>query len=134
GAEAAVELAAAGATVLLVARSEDKLGAVRAAIRAAGGTAHAHPADLSDGASVEGLVSGVLDRHGGVDVVVNNAGHSIRRSVALSYGRFHDYERTMAVNYFGPVRLVLGLLPSMRERRRGQLVNVSSLGVLIPAP
>ena len=80
------------------------------------------------------LVEGIRQCHGDVDVLVNNAGHSIRRSIALSYNRFHDFERTIDVNYLGPVRLVLGLLPGMRARRRGHVLNVSSLGVLFGAP
>jgi NAD(P)-dependent dehydrogenase (short-subunit alcohol dehydrogenase family) len=76
----------------------------------------------------------VIGEHGGVDVLVNNAGRSIRRSVALSYDRFHDYERTMQLNYFGAVRLMLALLPGMRERKRGQIVNISSIGVQTNAP
>ena len=80
------------------------------------------------------LVEGIRQCHGDVDVLVNNAGHSIRRSIALSYNRFHDFERTIDVNYLGPVRLVLGVLPGMRARRRGHVLNVSSLGVLFGAP
>jgi NAD(P)-dependent dehydrogenase (short-subunit alcohol dehydrogenase family) len=76
----------------------------------------------------------VLEEHGGVDVLVNNAGRSIRRSVKLSYDRFHDYERTMQLNYFGAVRLILMLLPSMTARRRGHIINVSSIGVQTNTP
>ena len=76
----------------------------------------------------------VLAQHGNVDVLVNNAGRSIRRSIALSYDRFHDFERTMQLNYFGPVRLILRLLPTMRQRRPGQIINVSSIGVQTNMP
>lgn len=134
GAATARRLAEAGAHVLLVARSADRLDQLAADIRRHGGTAHVHPADMADIASVEGLLFNVIDRHGGVDIFVNNAGHSIRRSISLSYDRFHDFERTNAVNYLGPVRLTLGLLQGMRDRRWGHIVNVSSAGVLIPAP
>jgi NAD(P)-dependent dehydrogenase (short-subunit alcohol dehydrogenase family) len=134
GAASARQLAAAGATVALVARSADRLETVAAGIRERGGEASVHPADLADLDAVEALVGDVLGRHGSVDVLVNNAGHSIRRSIELSYDRFHDYERTLDVNYRGPVRLVLALLPGMRERGWGRIVNVSSAGVLIPAP
>lgn len=131
GAAAARQLGAAGAKVLLVARSEDRLEQLA---REIGTCAHVHPADLSDKRSVSRLIDEVLDRHGGVDVLVSNAGHSIRRSVELSYDRLHDYERTTAVNYLGPVQLALGLLPGMRARRSGQIINVSTAGVLLPAP
>ena len=125
-------LAAAGAKVLLVARTRDQLELVAAEIRAQGGTAEVYAADLTDTAAVAELARGVIEAHGAVDVVVSNAGKSIRRSVALSYDRFHDYERTTGVNYLGPVRLLLALLPGMRRRGSGQLVNVSTFGVRVP--
>ena len=134
GAATARLLGDAGATVLLVARSEDRLQGVEREITASGGSASSLPTDLSDADATQRLVQGVLHDHGAVDVLVSNAGRSIRRSVDLSYDRFHDYQRTIDVNYLGPVRLVLGLLPAMRERRRGHIVNVSSLGVLFSAP
>jgi len=127
-------LGAAGADTVLVARSTDRLQGLQQAITLAGGRACAHPADLSDPEQVAALVDDVERCHEGIDVLVNNAGHSIRRSIAMSYDRFHDFERTIDVNYLGPVRLVLGLLPGMRRRRHGHLVNVSSLGVLFSAP
>ncbi len=123
-----------GATVLLVARRAEELERVRAAIEAAGGTAAAYRCDLTDGDAVDALVARVLAEHGTVDYLVNNAGRSIRRSLELSQGRVHDFERTMAVNYFGPVRLTLGLLPAMREQRFGHVVNVLSWGVQLKAP
>lgn len=134
GAATARSLGDAGATVLLVARSEDRLHAVEREIVESGGSATALPTDLTDPQATGALVDHVLCEHGGVDVLVSNAGRSIRRSVELSYDRFHDYQRTIDINYLGPVRLVLGLLPAMRERRRGHIVNVSSLGVLFNAP
>ena len=132
GEATARRLARAGATVLLVARTADQLEAVAGEIRAAGGTAFVYPANLADPAAVEELARTVLSEHGGVDVLVSNAGKSIRRSVADSYQRFHDIERTNAVNYLGPAKLVLELLPSMRERRSGHIVNVSTAGVRTP--
>ncbi len=80
------------------------------------------------------FVKTVLDNHGHVDVLVNNAGRSIRRSLSLSFDRFHDFERTMQLNYFGSVRLIMGFAPSMLERNRGHVVNISSIGVLTNAP
>jgi len=131
GRATAVQLGAAGAVVLLVARSEDVLDAVRREIAAGGGIAHAYPCDLVDLDAVDGLVKQVLGAHGHVDVVVNNAGLSIRRKVKHSAERFHDFERPMALNYFAAIRLVSGLLPTMVERRSGQVVNISSWAVQV---
>ncbi|HEY3557671.1 MAG TPA: SDR family NAD(P)-dependent oxidoreductase [Kribbella sp.] len=132
GEATARRLARSGATVLLVARTEDQLQVVAGEIRSGGGSAYVYPANLADPAAVEELVRTVLAEHGHVDVLVNNAGKSIRRSVADTYQRFHDIERTNAVNYLGPAKLVLELLPSMRERRSGHIVNVSTAGVRTP--
>ncbi|MGH3466596.1 MAG: SDR family NAD(P)-dependent oxidoreductase [Thermocrispum sp.] len=134
GKATALQIGAAGGTVLLIARGEDKLRATAEEVRDAGGTAYVHPCDLSDVQAIDELVAEVLRQHGRVDVLVNNAGRSIRRSLALSYDRFHDYERTMQLNYFAPVRLMLGLLPGMRERQFGQIVNISSVGVQTRVP
>jgi NAD(P)-dependent dehydrogenase (short-subunit alcohol dehydrogenase family) len=132
GEATARRLAHAGATVLLVARTADQLEAVAEEIRTAGGQAEAYPTNLADPAAIEQLVAKVLDDHGHVDVLVSNAGKSIRRSVADSYQRFHDIERTNAINYLGPTKLVLELLPSMRKRGSGHIVNVSTAGVRTP--
>jgi NAD(P)-dependent dehydrogenase (short-subunit alcohol dehydrogenase family) len=134
GQAAALKAGAAGAKVLLVARSADKLAELKAEIEEAGGVAEIHPCDLSDTDDIERMASEVLINHGHVDVLVNNAGRSIRRSVALSYDRFHDYERTMQLNYFGSLKLILSLLPRMRERKSGHIINVSSIGVQTNAP
>ncbi|MFF0815572.1 SDR family oxidoreductase [Rhodococcus sp. NPDC003318] len=129
GRAAARAVAAKGATVALIARRAEELDVVAGEIRGAGGHAAAYPCDITDGDAVDATVARVLADHGHVDMLVNNAGRSIRRGVYASTERFHDYERTMAVNYFGAVRLVLALLPSMRERRFGHVVNVSTAGV-----
>ncbi|HEX2070701.1 MAG TPA: SDR family oxidoreductase [Thermoleophilaceae bacterium] len=134
GLETAVRIGEAGAIVILVARTRAKLEEVAEQIRAAGGTAHVHPADLSDLDDVERVGQEIVDEHGGVDVLVNNAGRSIRRSVARSYDRFHDYERTMQLNYFGALKLIMTFLPGMRERKSGHVVNVSSIGVQTNTP
>jgi NAD(P)-dependent dehydrogenase (short-subunit alcohol dehydrogenase family) len=134
GRAAGVKLAAAGAVPLLVARNVEKLEEVRAEIVAAGGTAYVYQADLADMDSIERLLERVLADHRGVDGLVNNAGRSIRRSIALSYERFHDFERTMQLNYFGAVKLIIGLLPHMRERGSGHIVNISSIGVQANPP
>jgi NAD(P)-dependent dehydrogenase (short-subunit alcohol dehydrogenase family) len=134
GHAAALKIAAAGGVPLLVARNVEKLEEVRAEIVAAGGTAYVYAADISDMESVERLLERVLADHRNVDMLVNNAGRSIRRSIALSYDRFHDFERTMQLNYFGAVKLIIGLLPHMRERGSGHIVNISSIGVQTSPP
>ncbi|SHF08150.1 SDR family NAD(P)-dependent oxidoreductase [Streptoalloteichus hindustanus] len=134
GRATACRLAAAGATVLLVARRRDRLDAVRAEILRAGGAAHVYQADLADASAVELLVRRVLVDHGHVDVVVSNAGKSARRPREARADRQPDLARTMNVNYLGPVRLLLGLLPAMRARGRGQVVNVGTVGVDLPMP
>ena len=134
GKSAALKIADAGGIVLLVARTPEKLEETREQIEAGGGVAHIHRCDLSDVEDIDRMAEEVLAQHGHVDVLVNNAGRSIRRSIALSYDRFHDFERTMQLNYFGPVRTILRLLPTMRSRRSGQIVNVSSIGVQTNMP
>ncbi|MFM9044829.1 MAG: SDR family oxidoreductase [Solirubrobacterales bacterium] len=134
GHETALKVGEAGGIVLLVARSADKLEELKAEIEELGGEAHVHPCDLSDIEDVERMANEVLAQHGHVDVLVNNAGRSIRRSVELSYDRFHDFQRTMQLNYFGALKLILTLLPRMRERKSGHIINVSSIGVQTNAP
>jgi thioester reductase-like protein len=134
GRSTALRVAAVGGIPLLVARNVEKLEEARAEIVAAGGTAYVYAADLSDMESVERLVERVLADHRNVDMLVNNAGRSIRRSISLSYDRFHDFERTMQLNYFGAVKLIIGLLPHMRERGSGHIVNISSIGVQTNPP
>jgi NAD(P)-dependent dehydrogenase (short-subunit alcohol dehydrogenase family) len=134
GLETALRVGEAGGEVLLVSRTREKLEEVAKQIEDAGGTAHVHPADLSDLEDIERMAQEVLDEHGGIDVLVNNAGRSIRRSVKASYDRFHDFERTMQLNYFGALKLILAFLPGMRERRSGHIINVSSIGVQTNTP
>ena len=138
GKATAIRCGAAGANVLLVARTPEKLEETRTEIEDAGGTAHIHQCDLSNIEDVERMAKDVLDQHGRVDILVNNAGRSIRRSVELSYERFHDFERTMQLNYFGALRLILSLLPTMRKRtegrKGGQIINISSIGVQTHTP
>ncbi len=134
GKAAALKVAEAGGIALLVARTPEKLEATREQIEAAGGVAYIHRADLSDFDDIERMAEEVLEQHGHVDILVNNAGRSIRRSIALSYDRPHDFERTIQLNYLGAVRLILKLLPSMRERKAGQIINVSSIGVQTNPP
>lgn len=129
GEAAARQFARSGAEVVAVARNLDALAAVCDSIAADGGIAHPVTADLSEVASAEALAETILARFGTPDVLVNNAGRSIRRSVVDSVDRFHDFERTMAVNYFGAVRLTTALLPAMLQQRRGRIVNVVTWGV-----
>ncbi|HEX4853228.1 SDR family oxidoreductase [Arenimonas sp.] len=130
GRASAIKVAEAGAKVIIVARGEEELFKTRDEIIAAGGKCWAYTCDLTDLASCDALVKTVLDEHKAVDILVNNAGRSIRRSVELSYDRFHDYERTMQLNYFGCLRLIMGFLPVMTQRRKGHIINISSIGVL----
>lgn len=134
GRATALAVADKGARVLLVARRAAELEAVREEIEDAGGVAEVFPCDLTDGDAIDKLVKDVLAGHGAVDYLVNNAGRSIRRSLDLSYDRFHDIERTMAINYMGPVRLTMGLLPAMRAQKFGHVVNIVTWGIQIKAP
>ncbi len=134
GQATALKLGEAGAKVIIVARGEEKLIETAELIRAQGGEVSSYTADLSVTESCDKLVADVLADHGQVDILVNNAGRSIRRSIEQSYDRFHDFERTMQLNYYGSLRLILGFLPRMAERRRGHIINISSIGVLSNAP
>jgi NAD(P)-dependent dehydrogenase (short-subunit alcohol dehydrogenase family) len=132
GEATAHKLAAAGATTLLVARSADKLNELSAALNESGGKAVTYAADLSDEGAVAELVTRISDDHGAPDIIVNNAGKSIRRPLHEQYERPHDFVRTIGVNYLGPIRLLLGLIPPMRQRGSGHIVNISSIGVRVP--
>jgi NAD(P)-dependent dehydrogenase (short-subunit alcohol dehydrogenase family) len=134
GKAAALKIAAAGGVPLLVARSADKLEETKKEIESHGGTAYTYSADLSELDSIDGLIEKVLSDNPAVDMLVNNAGRSIRRSIALSGDRFHDFERTVQLNYLGTIKLTMGLLPHMRERGSGHVVNVSSIGVQTSPP
>ena len=134
GKATAIKLAGAGAKVILVARGEEKLVETKNEIEAAGGKCWMYTADVSDLASCDALVARVLKEHGACHYLVNNAGRSIRRGVINSFDRFHDFERTMQLNYFGALRLIMGFLPKMIEQRQGHVINISSIGVLSNAP
>jgi len=134
GRSTALKVAASGGIPIMVARNIEKLEEVREEIEMRGGTASVYSADLADLDSIDGLVEQILADHASVDMIVNNAGRSIRRSVELSLDRFHDFERTMQLNYFGAIKLVMGFIPHMRERRFGHIVNVSSIGVQAAPP
>ncbi|MDQ3215113.1 MAG: SDR family oxidoreductase [Pseudomonadota bacterium] len=144
GLAAAHKLAHAGAITVIVGREQEKLDAARKEIEAslaghpgnqvAGGKVITYSADLASLQSCDTLVAWLLENHGGVDVLVNNAGRSIRRGIESSQERFHDFERTMQLNYFGCLRITMGLLPGMAARRKGHVVNISSIGVLTNAP
>ena len=134
GRATALKLASAGAKVMLVARGEEKLLDAKKAIEAAGGKAWIYTCDVSDMAAADALVAAVLKDHGACDYLVNNAGRSIRRGIVNSLDRFHDFERTMQLNYFGSLRLIMGFLPKMLEQKAGHIINISSIGVLSNAP
>ena len=142
GEEAAKQLARQGAKVCLVARREEELARVKREIDCAAGKSRSkagskafiYPADLSDNASIEACCDAILARHKSVDVLVNNAGRSIRRPLRESLDRPHDFERTMQLNYFAAMRMTLRLLPQMLERGSGQIINVSSVAALMSTP
>jgi short-subunit dehydrogenase len=134
GRELALKLGEAGGEVILVSRTREKLQEVADAMEKVGGKPHVHPADLSDVDDIERLADEVIEQYGGIDILVNNAGRSIRRSLKASYDRFHDFERTMQLNYFGALRLIVSFMPGMRERRSGHIINISSIGVQTNTP
>jgi NAD(P)-dependent dehydrogenase (short-subunit alcohol dehydrogenase family) len=134
GKAAALRIAEAGGRLVLVARKQRKLEKTRQAILDGGGEAHIYPCDVTDLEAVDAMVARVTDDLGPVDYLINNAGRSIRRPLAQSFERFHDFERTMQLNYFGALRLILRILPQMAERGSGQVINISSIGVLSNAP
>lgn len=137
GLAAAVKFAEAGAVTIICARDEAKLAEAKKEILEKAGkdaTVVTYSADIADEASCKGLIDWLTENHGGVDFLINNAGRSIRRAIESSYDRFHDFERTMQLNYFGCLRVTMGLLPGMVEKRRGHIVNISSIGVLTNAP
>ncbi|MBN9369933.1 MULTISPECIES: SDR family oxidoreductase [Hydrogenophaga] len=134
GLAAAHTFAEAGATTIICGRDQDKLDEACKEAKAKGYQFIAYPADIADMADCDRFVQLLVQQHGGVDFLINNAGRSIRRAIEGSYDRFHDFERTMQLNYFGCLRVTMGLLPGMVQRRRGHVVNISSIGVLTNAP
>lgn len=134
GLAAAHKFAEAGAVTIICGRDQDKLDEACKEAKAKGYQFIAYPADIADMADADRFVKLVVDNHGGVDFLINNAGRSIRRAIESSYDRFHDFERTMQLNYFGCLRVTMGLLPGMVAKRRGHVVNISSIGVLTNAP
>ncbi|MGH3480313.1 MAG: SDR family NAD(P)-dependent oxidoreductase, partial [Nocardioidaceae bacterium] len=134
GRATALKVAQAGGIALLVARGQDKLEATAREIEALGGRAYVYPCDLADLDAIDALAKQISSEHDTVDVIVNNAGRSIRRSLHLSYDRFHDFERTMQLNYFGAIRLVMGLTPKLKAGGGGHVVNISSIGVQTNPP
>ena len=134
GLAAAHKIAEAGAVTIICGRDEDKLAEAKKEIKERGFDVITYTADVADMADCDRFVQVLIENHGGVDVLVNNAGRSIRRAIESSYDRFHDFERTMQLNYFGCLRLTMGLLPKMIAQKRGHIINISSIGVLTNAP
>ncbi|MBV7458364.1 MULTISPECIES: SDR family oxidoreductase [unclassified Acidovorax] len=134
GLAAAHKFAEAGATTIICGRDQDKLDEACAEAKAKGYQFIAYSADIADMTDCDRFVQLLIDNHGGVDFLINNAGRSIRRAIESSYDRFHDYERTMQLNYFGCLRVTMGFLPGMVAKRKGHVVNISSIGVLTNAP
>jgi NAD(P)-dependent dehydrogenase (short-subunit alcohol dehydrogenase family) len=134
GLAAAHKFAEAGAITIICGRDQDKLDEACKEAKARGHEFIAYAADIADMADCDRFVALLVQNHGGVDFLINNAGRSIRRAIESSYDRFHDFERTMQLNYFGCLRVTMGLLPGMVEKRKGHVVNISSIGVLTNAP
>jgi len=134
GLAAAHKFAEAGATTLICGRDQDKLDEACKGALAKGYRFVAYAADIADMADCDRFIQQLIADHGGVDFLINNAGRSIRRAIESSYDRFHDYERTMQLNYFGCLRVTMGLLPGMVAKKKGHVVNISSIGVLTNAP
>ena len=137
GLSAACKFAEAGAITIICGRGEDKLAEAKKAIMAVAGKeaqVFTYSVDIADGDSCSEFIKTLEAVHGGVDFLINNAGRSIRRAIEASYDRFHDYERTMQLNYFGSLRVTMGLLPGMVAKRKGHVVNLSSISVLVNAP
>jgi NAD(P)-dependent dehydrogenase (short-subunit alcohol dehydrogenase family) len=134
GLAVAHKLAEAGAITLICGRDVDKLEAACKEAKAKGYNFVAYPADIADLADCDRFIQQLIKDHGGVDFLINNAGRSIRRAIESSYDRFHDFERTMQLNYFGCLRVTMGLLPGMVLKKKGHVVNISSIGVLTNAP
>jgi NAD(P)-dependent dehydrogenase (short-subunit alcohol dehydrogenase family) len=137
GLSAACRFAEAGAITVICGRGEDKLAAAVAEIKAYAGKdaqVYSYSVDIADADGCAAFVQLMQEQHGGVDFLINNAGRSIRRAIEASYDRFHDFERTMQLNYFGALRVTMGLLPGMVAKRKGHIVNISSISVLVNAP
>ena len=134
GLATAHKFAEAGAITVICGRDVDKLEEACKEAKAKGYSFIAYPADIADMADCDRFIRQLIDDHGGVDFLINNAGRSIRRAIESSYDRFHDFERTMQLNYFGCLRVTMGLLPGMVAKHKGHVVNISSIGVLTNAP
>jgi NAD(P)-dependent dehydrogenase (short-subunit alcohol dehydrogenase family) len=134
GKAAAIKIAEAGGKVVICGRDAEKLQETQQEIEALGGKISTYVADIADMQDADKFVAAVLKDHGTVHILINNAGRSIRRAIESSYDRFHDFERTMAVNYFGALRVTIGFLPAMTKQRKGHVINISSIGVLTNAP
>ena len=134
GLAAAHKFAEAGAVTIICGRDQDKLDEACKEAKAKGYAFVAYAVDIADMADCDRFVQLLVANHGGVDFLINNAGRSIRRAIESSYDRFHDFERTMQLNYFGCLRVTMGLLPGMVEKHKGHVVNISSIGVLTNAP
>lgn len=137
GLATACKLIQAGAKTIICGRDADKLVQAKKEIELHAdndGQLFTYAVDIADLPQCDSFMQQLLEDHGGVDILINNAGRSIRRAIESSYDRFHDVERTMQLNYFGALRVTMGVLPGMAQRRRGHVINISSIGVLTNAP
>jgi NAD(P)-dependent dehydrogenase (short-subunit alcohol dehydrogenase family) len=138
----ALELARRGARVVVndLGAARDGTGhsdaalAVVKEIEALGGEAFSNGGSVTEYDQMVAMVAQAKERWGRIDILINNAGRSIRRTVEASCDRFHDLERTMQLNYFGAMRLTLGILPQMAQRGAGQIINISTIGALTYPP
>jgi short-subunit dehydrogenase len=134
GEELAYLLADISAHLILVARREEKLFTMKNEIEKKNAKVSIFRADLRNGEDMEGLLAFIRNLPDGLDIVVSNAGHSIRRPIAKSLDRYHDFTRTMAINYFAPVQLLLATIPLLKNKQ-GQIINISTVNtLLIPLP
>ena len=134
GLASALKLAAAGGVVIIAARDPAKLEAAQQEAIRRGLSLTAKAADITEASQCDALVEWIEAEHGGVDILINNAGRSIRRGIENSFDRLHDFERMMQINYFGALRLTLAVLPGMTRKKSGHVINISSIGTLTNAP
>lgn len=134
GEQLAYELADINCHLILVARRDEKLAAIKIEIEKKSARVSIYPADLRNKEEMDGLLTFIHDLPNGLDIVVSNAGLSIKRSIPDSLDRYHDFTRTMAINYFAPVQLLLSTIPIL-EKNQGHFINISTVNaLLIPVP
>lgn len=120
--------------MILVARRGEKLQEMKRELETRAAKVSIFWADLRDSAEMDGFLAFLLQQPDGIDIVVSNAGISIRRPIMDSLDRYHDFTRTMAINYFAPVKLLLAIIPQLKQKK-GHIINVSTINTsLVPIP